>query len=98
MSFFNRASHVLAGAYVAWGVNDSEKKAGALTLASVFGAYQLTEAWKKGDDAYGEIKEFAIGYASVLLLIRAKEWLYPKEVEVGHRKPERRYKGIVQKN
>lgn len=88
MNIINKAAHVGLGAYSAWGINNPDKRAGAIALIGIFGGYQLVEKWSKGDEAYKEIKEFAIGHFGMLALIRTMEWL-----SNGHSaKPKRRVK------
>ena len=74
--WFNKLAHVTIGAWVAGGVNDPCFRHGAYAVGAAFLAYQVVEAWRKGDMGYGELKEFGIGMALPLIWGRPKGWLH----------------------
>ena len=45
-------------------------------MGAAFLAYQVVEAWRKGDSGYGELKEFGIGMALPLIWGQLKGWLH----------------------
>ena len=53
----NRLWHIGIGAWVGSGVNSKRYWRAAMVIAALFVAYQVVEAWRKGDGGYGEIKE-----------------------------------------
>ena len=68
----NSLVHFGVGVWVGSTVNDPKFRHGGYVTGAAFLAYQVTEAWRKGDEAYGEIKEFATGIAVGLLVYRLR--------------------------
>ena len=58
MKALNRIAHFAIGAWCGWNYRNPASAVGA----GVFCAYQFVEQQKIHDGAYGEIREFAIGY------------------------------------
>lgn len=73
-NFFNRAVHFGVGVWVGAAINDDDYRHGGYATGTAFLAYEIVQAWRKGDDAYGEIREFAVGLAVALATRRAVRW------------------------
>ena len=58
--WFNKLAHVTIGAWVAGGVNDRRFRNGAYAVGAAFLAYQVVEAWRKGDSGYGELTRSSV--------------------------------------
>ena len=75
LSTFNKAAHYVIGYWVASGINTNSYRSSCWLVAGVFLAYESLQAWKKGDNAYEEIREFGIGAAAYLVVKRVlDEW------------------------
>ena len=72
---FDILVHIILGFWVGLAINTPLYRHGAYLLAAYFGTYEITQAWKKGDEAYNEVKEFTIGAGAALLLRRIYQWL-----------------------
>ena len=64
MGIFNKGSHLAIGFVVGWLLR--RRPAAAITIAGVFGLYQVVERAAKDDQAYPEIREFGIGLGAGL--------------------------------
>ena len=65
-TIFNKGSHIGIGVYAGYYAEEPR----GWVATGIFGAYQTTEVWTKGDKGYPEWKEFGIGYAGGRLLRR----------------------------
>ena len=59
-----------------WFNNDPRFRHGAYAVGAAFLAYQVVEAWRKGDSGYGKLREFGIGMALPLIWGQLKGWLH----------------------
>ena len=70
----DKAAHYILGIWIGSIINEPKLRHGAYILFGGFLAYQISEAWRKGDEAYREIKEWLIGIAAALMVIRVWRW------------------------
>ena len=89
-NFLNKAAHLVIGFLV--GLHAEKPASRTATIA--FCAYQGIEAYRKGDDGYPEIKEFAVGMGAGLFTRevarrgyhrRAMRWLDSRVPSFTHR-------------
>ena len=58
MKWFNKGAHFLIGVWAGWNYKNPASAVGS----GLFVAYQWLEQRYIHDEAYGEVKEYAIGY------------------------------------
>ena len=79
-------SHIAIGGWIAFCVNNSKYRWGGIILAIFWLAYEVMEAWRKGDEAYNEIREAIIGICGILAFLRFWNWFTtrpaPKSLDV----------------
>ena len=69
------AAHIGIGQWIALCINNPKYRWGGILLGVFWLAYEIMEAWRKGDEAYNEIREAIIGICSVLAFLRIWNWL-----------------------
>ena len=72
--WLNKAAHIAIGAWVASGINNKSYSNSCWLAALTFLIYQTVQAWRKGDKAYDEIREFGIGVGTCLVAHRVLDY------------------------